>query len=81
MKEPTAWITQSNLLTIQRRRLAWVRVYSTDDGVSVPLYTWEQMQLAIIAEREACCTVVYDHSDNDTSAQRVVDAIRARGNA
>jgi hypothetical protein len=30
-------------------------------------------------EREACCKIVYGLCESDNSAQRTVDAIRARG--
>lgn len=58
MKHPVGYITQQKLVEIQRGALPWVRVFATDDGASVPVYTWEQMQLAIIAEREACAVAV-----------------------
>ena len=31
------------------------------------------------AEREAICPIVYGHCGSDNDAQRIVDAIRARG--
>ena len=35
--------------------------------------------LVAAAEREACCKIVYGLCESDNSAQRTVDAIRARG--
>ena len=34
---------------------------------------------AVLAEREACCVIVYEQCKSDNVAQRPVDAIRARG--
>ena len=34
---------------------------------------------AVLAEREACCAIVYGLCESDNVAQRTVDAIRARG--
>jgi hypothetical protein len=34
---------------------------------------------AVEAEREACCAIVYGLCESDNVAQRIVDAIRARG--
>jgi len=33
----------------------------------------------VLAEREACCAIVYGLCESDNVAQRTVDAIRARG--
>ena len=35
--------------------------------------------LVAAAEREACCKIVYGLCESDNSAQRTVEAIRARG--
>jgi hypothetical protein len=46
-------------------------------------YTAEQMlawgKANAEAEREACCAIVYGLCGSDNEAQRIVDAIRARG--
>lgn len=42
----------------------------------------ETERLAVLiaaAEREAICSIVYGHCGSDNDAQRIVDAIRARG--
>ena len=38
-----------------------------------------QLEQAVLAEREAICPIVYGHCGSDNDAQRIVDAIRARG--
>ncbi|CAB4124327.1 hypothetical protein UFOVP49_165 [uncultured Caudovirales phage] len=38
-----------------------------------------QLEAELSAEREACVKLVYGHCESDNAAQRIVDAIRARG--
>lgn len=39
----------------------------------------EKLEWAMKLEREACCVIVYGLCESDNVAQRIVDAIRARG--
>jgi hypothetical protein len=39
----------------------------------------EKLEWAMQLEREACCAIVYGLCESDNAAQRIVDAIRARG--
>jgi hypothetical protein len=49
------------------------------------VYGWNENEFkkfaALVAahEREACCSIVYGLCESDNVAQRIVDAIRARG--
>ena len=38
-----------------------------------------QLEAELSAEREACVKLVYGYCESDNAAQRIVDAIRARG--
>ena len=42
-------------------------------------YWQDQAMKAAAQEREACCAIVYGQCESDNAAQRIVDAIRARG--
>jgi hypothetical protein len=49
------------------------------------VYGWNENEFKKFAnlvaahEREACCAIVYGLCESDNVAQRIVDAIRARG--
>ena len=46
----------------------------------MPEHCFEKFAALVAAhEREACCKIVYGLCESDNSAQRTVDAIRARG--
>ena len=64
---------------IEMARQAGVR----DDGrifeFSECKYLERFAALVAAQEREACCSIVYGLCESDNVAQRIVDAIRARG--
>ena len=66
----------------EREKVArWIiyKGYATGHGDTIEdLLTELEWQVAE-CEREACCKIVYGLCESDNSAQRTVDAIRARG--
>lgn len=74
---PIAYITQRSLRDLQRRVITRSPVFATDDGASVALYTEEQVEAMIQAEREACAELC-DMSDS-CDPEYIAQAIRARG--
>ena len=51
-----------------------------DQGDRCDHHYWqEQAMEAAAKERKACCTIVYGLCESDNVAQRIVDAIKARG--
>ena len=52
-------------------------------GIDGVVGNWEDLEkfAALVAahEREACCAIVYGLCESDNVAQRIVDAIKARG--
>jgi hypothetical protein len=48
-------------------------------GTGTPEFLERFAALVAAHEREACCKIVYGLCESDNSAQRTVEAIRARG--
>ena len=70
----------SDLLTLDilERFAALVYEYAWKDAALAATRT--VIDAAVLAEREACCSIVYGQCGSDNVAQRTVDAIRARVN-
>jgi hypothetical protein len=51
-----------------------------EQGYLCDVHYWkDQAMKAAAHEREACCAIVYGLCESDNVAQRIVDAIKARG--
>jgi len=82
--KPTAWMQELPKEGVERAvRTTTVREVAEDWKNPIPLYTADDLQAAVLAEREACAKVCDDiDAENDgldMLATVCADAIRARG--
>jgi hypothetical protein len=80
--KPTAWMQElPKEEGVERAvRTTTVREVAEDWGNPIPLYTADDLQDAVLAEREACAEVAESYEPTcDTCPSGVANAIRARG--
>jgi len=80
--KPTAWMQElPKEEGVERAvRTTTVREVAEDWGNPIPLYTADDLQDAVLAEREACAEVAESYEPRcDVCPKGVANAIRARG--
>lgn len=85
--KPTAWMQElPKEEGVERAvRTTTVREVAEDWGNPIPLYTADDLQDAVLAEREACAKVCEDYTDRYAGCEdeghgyEIAAAIRARG--
>ena len=79
--KPTAWMQELPKEGVERAvRTTTVREVAEDWKNPIPLYTADDLQAAVLAEREACAGYVAQSFENElVSGEDAAAAIRARG--